>query len=183
MATARVLTGIVTLMLLAGAGYGSADDEDTPLRPAAGPYRGIVVDEKTGQPLPSAAVVILWQRLDDQIQGLRRLVGAQEVFTNEKGEFVHDVASVETRLPPRTFAPRIMIFRPGYAPLPDRPQLFPPGVAASRFIGQGAQHPDERVEGFRPILVVRDRRQAYLSSLADEAASRDPGREELRPIG
>jgi hypothetical protein len=165
MATARVLTGIVTLMLLAGAGYGSADDEDTPLRPAAGPYRGIVVDEKTGQPLPSAAVVILWQRLDDQIQGLRRLVGAREVFTNEKGEFVHDVVSVEARLPPRTFAPRIMIFRPGYAPLPDRPQLFPPGVAASRFIGPGAQ------VSLAPVTDYEDRAEAFNTFIGMLSAS------------
>ncbi len=138
MATTRVLIVAIVLTGLVGAGRGAAQDDDAPLRPSAGPYRGVVVDDKTGQPLPSAAVIILWQRLDDQIQGLRRLSGAREVFTDEHGEFVHDVASVEGRLPPRTFAPRIVVFRPGYAPLPSRPQLFPPGVAAARFAEAGA---------------------------------------------
>jgi hypothetical protein len=127
MAPARLLSlmarrlGGVLLLIPASAGSISAQDEDTLLRAPAGPYRGTVINEKTGQPVPSAAVVILWQRLDDQIQGLRRLAAAQEAFTNEKGEFVHDVAATEGRLPSRTFAPRIIIFRPGYAPFPSKP--------------------------------------------------------------
>jgi len=138
----RRLPAVIALMLLilaAGSGRGLAEDEDAPLRISAGPYRGTVIDEKTGQPLPSVAVVILWQRLDDQIEGLRRLSAARETFTNESGEFVHDVAAIERRLPPRTFAPRILIYRPGYASLPSTPQLFPPGVPASRFAGPGAE--------------------------------------------
>ena len=99
MATTRVLIGAVVLTLLVNAGPGSRRTTTSPSAPT-GPYRGVVVDDKTGQPLPSAAVIILWQRLDDQIQGLRRLSGAREVFTNEQGEFVHDVRSVEGRLPP-----------------------------------------------------------------------------------
>ncbi|HKW93219.1 MAG TPA: hypothetical protein VJX92_15090 [Methylomirabilota bacterium] len=118
------------------------------------------MDEKTGQPLPSAAVIILWQRLDEQTQGLRRLSAAQETFTNEKGEFVHEVAAVEGRLPPRTFAPRIMIFRPGYAPLPTRPQLFPPGVAASRFAGPGAE------VRLAPVTDYEDRAEAFNTFVA-----------------
>ena len=111
MATTRVLIAAIVLTVLVNGGPGSAQDDDTPLRPSTGPYRGVVVDDRTGRPLPSAAVIILWQRLDDQIQGLRRLSGAREVFTNEHGEFVHDVAGVEGRLPPRTFAPRIVTIR------------------------------------------------------------------------
>jgi len=91
MAAARLLIGprlgfgmLALLALLAG-GPGVRADEDTPLRVATTPYRGTVVDGKTGQPIPSVAVVILWQRFDDQIQGLRRLVAAREVFTNELG--------------------------------------------------------------------------------------------------
>jgi hypothetical protein len=139
---------------------GAAQDDDTPLRPSAGPYRGVVVDDKTGQPLPSAAVIILWQRLDDQIQGLRRLSGAREVFTNEHGEFVHDVASVEGRLPPRTFAPRIVVFRPGYTPLPSRSQLFPPGVAAARFAQAGAS------ARLTPVTDYEDRAEAFNTFVA-----------------
>jgi hypothetical protein len=160
MATTRLLIGAVVLTLLVNAGAGSAQDDDIPLRPSAGPYRGVVVDDTTGQPLPSAAVIILWQRLDDQIQGLRRLSGAREVFTNEQGEFVHDVRSVEGRLPPRTFAPRIVIFRPGYAPLPSRPQLFPPGVAAARFATAGAS------VRLTPVTDYEDRAEAFNTFIA-----------------
>jgi hypothetical protein len=160
MATPRVLIAAITLTVLFNAAPGTAQDDDTPLRPSAGPYRGVVVDDKTGQPLPSAAVVILWQRLDDQVQGLRRLSGAREVFTNEHGEFVHDVASVEGRLPPGTFAPRIVIFRPGYGPLPSRPQLFPPGVAAARFAEAG---PSTRLT---PVTDYEDRAEAFNSFIA-----------------
>ena len=158
MATTRVLIGAAVLTLLLNAGPAFAQDDDLPLRPSAGPYRGVVVDDKTGQPLPSAAVIILWQRLDDQIQGLRRLAGAREVFTNENGEFVHDVGSVEGRLPPGTFAPRIVIFRPGYAALPSRPQLFPPGAPAARFA--------EAVAAARltPVTDYEDRAEAFNTS-------------------
>ncbi len=160
MATARVLIATIVLTALVGASPGVAQDEDTPLRPAAGPYRGVIVDDKTGQPLPAAAVIILWQRVDDQIQGLRRLSAAREVFTNEHGEFVHDVASVEGRLPPQTFAPRIVVFRPGYAPLPSRPQLFPPGVAAARFTEAGAS------ARLAPVTDYEDRAEAFNTFVA-----------------
>jgi hypothetical protein len=160
MATTRVLIGAVVLTALLNAGAVSAQDDDIALRPSAGPYRGVVVDDKTGQPLPSAAVIILWQRLDDQIQGLRRLSGTREVFTDEQGEFVHDVRSVEGRLPPRTFAPRIVIFRPGYAPLPNRPQLFPPGVAAARFAEAGAS------VRLTPVTDYEDRAEAFNTFIA-----------------
>ena len=111
----------------------SQESEDTLLRAAAGTYRGRVLDAGTGRPIPDAVVVILWQRLDDEIAGLRRLVTALETFTNSDGEFVHDVRAVEAKLPPRTLAPRLLMFRPGYTPVPDRPQVRPPGVAATRF--------------------------------------------------
>ena len=160
MATARVLIGAVVLTLLASPGSASPQDDDLPLRLSAGPYRGMVVDDRTGQPLPSAAVIILWQRLDDQIQGLRRLSGAREAFTDEKGEFVHDVGNLEQRLPSRTFAPRIVIFRPGYAPLPSRPQLFPPGIGAGRFAGAGA------VVRLAPVTDYEDRAEAFNTFVA-----------------
>jgi hypothetical protein len=119
-----------------------------------------VVDDRTDLPLPSVAVIILWQRLDDQIQGLRRLSGAREAFTDEKGEFVHDVRSLELRLAPKSFAPRIVIFRPGYAPLPRQPQLFPPGVAATRFAEAGA------VVKLVPVTDYEDRAEAFNTFIA-----------------
>jgi hypothetical protein len=160
-----ILSGLAMLMLVASTGQVRAQDDDTPLRVSTRPYRGKVVDEKTGQPVPSAAVIILWQRLDDQIQNLRRLATAREVFTNEQGEFVHDVAAIEGRLPPRTFAPRILIFRPGYAALPAKPELFPPGVAASRFTGA-----DVEVR-LAPLADYEDRAEAFNTFIAMLSAS------------
>ena len=116
----------------------AAQDEDMPMKAPAGSYRGRVVDAQTGQAIPDAVVVILWQRLDDQIEGVRRLVSAQETFTDSKGEFVHDVHAVEAKLPARTLAPRMLMFRPGYTPVPDQPQVRSPGIPAARYAGPGA---------------------------------------------
>jgi hypothetical protein len=160
MATARVLIVAVLLTALVGAGRRAAQGDDTPLRPSVGPYRGVVVDDRTGLPLPSAAVIILWQRVDDEVPGLRRLSGAREAFTNEHGEFVHDVASVEVRLPPGTLAARIVVFRPGYAPLPSQPQLFPPGVPAARFTDAGAS------ARLAPVTDYEDRAEAFNTFVA-----------------
>jgi hypothetical protein len=160
MATARVLIVAVLLTALVGAGRRAAQGDDTPLRPSVGPYRGVVVDDRTGLPLPSAAVIILWQRVDDEVPGLRRLSGAREAFTNEHGEFVHDVASLEVRLPPGTLAARIVVFRPGYAPLPSQPQLFPPGVPAARFTDAGAS------ARLAPVTDYEDRAEAFNTFVA-----------------
>lgn len=145
--------GALVLALVAAATCAWADEDDRALRRAVSP-RGIVLDANTGRPLPSAAVIILWQRIDEEIQGLRRLVGAREVFTDERGEFVHDVAAVESRVPASTLAPRLLIFRPGYAPMPSRPQLFPPGVAAGSFLGAG------RSVQLTPVTDYEDRAEA-----------------------
>lgn len=160
MATSRVLIGAIGLLGLCLAGSVAAQEDDLPLQPSAVPYRGVVVDDGTGRPLPSAVVIILWQRLDDQIKGLRRLSGARETFTNERGEFVHDVANVEGGLPPRTFAPRIVIYCPAYAPLPRQPQLFPPGVTATRFTGS------ESAVRLTPVTDYEDRAEAFNTFIA-----------------
>ncbi len=155
---------LAVLFLLGLAGQVStaaAQDEDTLLTAPAGPYRGRVVDAQTGRPIPDAVVVILWQRLDDQIDGVRRLVTAQETFTDSKGEFVHEVHLVEAKLPPRTLTPRLMIFRPGYTPVPDRPQVRPPGVSAVRFSVPDAtatmtavSDPEDRSEAFNTFVAM-----------------------------
>ena len=159
---------LAVLVLLVGIAGDSRAEDDVPLRIATAPYRGTVIDETTGRPLASVAVVILWQRLDDQIQGLRRLAAAREAFTNEKGEFTHEVTALERTLPPRTFAPRIVMFRPGYAPLPDTPQLFPPGVAAGRFASPGAEvrlapvtSHDDRTEAFNTFIAMLSAAQLF----------------------
>jgi len=146
----------------------AAQDEDTLLKSSAGSYRGRVVDAQTRQPIPDAVVVILWQRLDDQVEGVRRLVTAQETFTDSKGEFIHDVRAVEAKLPARTLAPRILMFRPGYTPVPDRPQVRPPGAPAARFAGPGATVTmtavadyEDRSEAFNTFIAMLSAAQLF----------------------
>ena len=165
MATARVLSwarvGSLILLLVSGTARAQESQEaDTALRVPGGPYRGRVLDAQTGQPIPDAVVVILWQRLDDEIAGVRRLVTAQETFTNSNGEFVHEVRAVEAKLPPRTLAPRVLVFRPGYTPVPDRPQVRPPGMAAARFAA-----PDTTVT-MTPVTDFDDRSEAFNTFVA-----------------
>lgn len=119
-----------------------------------GPYRGTVVHDQTGQPVPDAVVVMLWQRGDDQIPGLMRLAGVKETVTDAKGQFLLDVAAVEQRLPRGTFSPRVLIFRPGYAPFPRTPERTPPGAPAIPFSGAGA------VVRLVPVTDYEDRSEA-----------------------
>jgi hypothetical protein len=188
MAPARVLISMMALVLL---GEGSAvgqDDDDVPLRPSAGLYRGTVVDDSTGRPLPGVVVVILWQRLDDEIKGLRRLSGAREAFTDEHGEFVHDVGRVEARLRPGTFAPRIVMFRPGYAPLPSQVRRSPPGVAAEPFTQPGAVvrltpvgDYEDRVEAFNTFIAMLN--TAHLFPATELPRTEELIRSELETFG
>ncbi len=159
---------IFALIVLGLPGEGRAQDEDALLKAPAGPYRGRVLDAKTGQPIPDAVVVILWQRLDEEIPGVRRLVTALETFTNSNGEFVHDVRAVESKLPPRTLAPRVLMFRPGYTPVPDQPHVRPPGLTAARFGTPDATATmtaitdfDDRSEAFNTFVAMLSAAQLF----------------------
>jgi hypothetical protein len=171
MAAARVLRLAAALALLLAAVGGAravAEDGEVALRAPAGPYRGRVVDEQTGQPVPDAVVVILWQRFDDEIQGLRRLVAARETFTDSNGAFVHDVGALESKLPSRTLTPRLLVFRPGFTSVPSRPQVSPPGVPASQFTGRGGvatvtpvSDYEERAEAFNTFIAMLSNAQLF----------------------
>ena len=167
----------LALVVLSVVGAARAQEEDAPLKVPGGPYRGRVLDAQTGKPIPDAAVVILWQRLDDEIAGVRRLVTAQETFTNSNGEFVHDVREVEAKLPPRTLSPRVLIFRPGYTPVPDRPQVRPPGVAAMRFVSHEATATmtavsdfDDRSEAFNTFVAMLNAAQLFPATQLPDTA-------------
>jgi hypothetical protein len=171
MAAARVLRSAAALALVLvaiGGGRAAAEDEEVTLRAPAGPYRGRVVDEKSGRPVPDALVVILWQRFDDEIQGLRRLVAARETFTDSNGEFVHEVGALERKLPPRTLTPRLLVFRPGFTAVPSRPQVSPPGVPASRFAGPddvatvtSVSDYEDRAEAFNTFITMLSNAQLF----------------------
>jgi hypothetical protein len=156
------------LLVLGLWGEGRAQDEDVLLNAPVGSYRGRVLDARTGQPIPDAVVVIFWQRLDDEIAGLRRLVTALETSTDSNGEFVHDVRAVEAALPPRALAPRVVMFRPGYTPLPGQPQVRPPGLAARRFATPHATATmtavtdfDDRSEAFNTFVAMLSAAQLF----------------------
>ena len=189
MATARVLRwarlgaglrgrmAALALVVLAVVGTAPAQEEDAPLKVPGGPYRGRVLDAQTGKPIPDAVVVILWQRLDDEIAGVRRLVAAHETFTNSNGEFVHDVRAVEAKLPPQTLAPRVLMFRPGYTPVPDRSQVRPPGVAAMRFAAPEATATmtavtdvDDRSEAFNTFVAMLSAAQLFPATRLPDTA-------------
>ena len=144
------------LVVLAICGTVRAQEDDVLLKLPGGPYRG---------------------RLDDEIAGVRRLVTAQETFTNSNGEFVHDVRAVEAKLPPHTFAPRVLMFRPGYTPVPDRPQVRPPGLAAARFAAPGATATmtavtdlDDRSEAFNTFVAMLSAAQLFPATQLPDTA-------------
>jgi hypothetical protein len=147
----------MVLMLLSLATCAIADEDDLePLMQApAGPYRGTVVDAVSKSPLANAAVVLIWQRPDDQFQGRRKTVAVSEAMTDGAGQFVLDVASTEQRLATRSFPPRIMIFKPGYAHFPRPGMLHPPGALASRFAVPGVE------VSLTPVTDYDDRAEAF----------------------
>jgi len=118
-----------------------------------------VVDAASKRPLANAAVVLIWQRPDDQFPQRRKTVAVSEAMTDGAGQFVFNVASIEQRLAPRSFAPRIVIFKPGYTHFPQPRMLPPPGASASQFVGAGAAvglisvtEYEDRVEAFNDFL-------------------------------
>ena len=156
----RLAAALALLLVAVGGARAAAEDEEGVLRAPAGPYRGRVVDGQTGRPVPDALVVILWQRFDDEIQGLRRLVTARETFTDSNGAFVHDVGTLESKLPPETLTPRLLVFRPGFTSVPSGPQVSPPGVSASQLTGPGG------VATVTPVSDYEDRAEAFNTFIA-----------------
>ena len=117
----------------------SADEVEPLLQAQAGPYRGTVVDAASMRPVADAAVVLIWQRPDDQFPQRRLTVAVREAMTDGAGQFVLDAAPIEQRFAKRSFVPRIVIFKAGYTSYPKVRSLFPPGASAMKFVGAGAE--------------------------------------------
>ena len=149
---------LVLLVLATRATAG--DDEMEPLMAApGGPYRGTVVDAVSKQPLANVAVVLIWQRPDDEFPGRRVPAAFSEAMTDGAGQFAFDVEVIEKRLAARSFPPRILIFKPGYLGFPRSGMLATPGVPASRFAGPGDEVSlirvtdyDDRAEAFNNFV-------------------------------
>jgi hypothetical protein len=145
----------LVLLSLATCAIAGEDDLEPLLLAPAGPYRGTVVDAASKRPLANAAVVLIWQRPDDQFPQRRLTAAVREAMTDGAGQFVFDVESIEQRLATRSFAPRIMIFKPGYTHFPQPRMLAPPGALASRFAVPGVE------VGLTPVTDYDDRAEAF----------------------
>jgi hypothetical protein len=130
---------VLVLLSLATCAIADEDDLELLMSAPAGPYRGSVVDAVSKRPLANAAVVLIWQGPDDRFPQSRRTVAVSEALTDGTGQFVFDVASIEQRLATKSFPPRIMIFKPGYAYSPQPTMRHPPGALASRFAVPGVE--------------------------------------------
>jgi hypothetical protein len=148
---------LMALVLLSLATCATAGEDDLePLMTApAGPYRGTVVDAVSKRPVANAAAVLIWQSPDDQFPQRRRTAAVSEAMTDGAGQFVFNVASIEQRLATRSFAPRIMIFKPGYAHFPQPGMLHPPGALATRFAVPGVE------VSLTPVSDYDDRAEAF----------------------
>jgi hypothetical protein len=133
----------------------SADEVEPLLQAPAGPYRGTVVDAASKRPLADAAVVLIWQRPDDQFPQRRLTAAVREAMTDGAGQFVLNAVSIEQRFSTRSFAPRIVIFKAGYTPYPKVRSLFPPGESAMQFVGAGAE------AALMPVSDFEDRADAF----------------------
>jgi hypothetical protein len=146
---------IVLLFSLASSARAAEDDVEPLMSAPGGPYRGTVVDAISKRPLANAAVVLIWQRPDVQFPRRRQTAAVSEAMTDGAGRFVLDVASIEQRLATLSFAPRIMIFKPGYTDFPRPGMLHPPGAVATRFAGPGVE------VSLTPVTDYDDRAEAF----------------------
>lgn len=82
-----------------------------------GPFRGQIVDAETGQPIPGAAVLVVWwESVPNPVQMSRRFYDARETVTDATGKF-----EVPRLSPPffsfRIMDPQVTYFAPGYEPV------------------------------------------------------------------
>jgi len=97
------------------------------------PYRGKVVDAETGAPIAGAVVIAVWEREFTGAGGrLHEFYDAQEVLTDQAGEFVLDASEIEARAPYNTRWPGFRIYKPGYGFYP-RYQVSPKIIPRDAF--------------------------------------------------
>lgn len=110
-----------------------SQDAEPYLQGPQGPYRGKVVDARTGTTIPGALVLVVWQ---EDHEGRPVTFAAREAQTDAEGSFRIDGTDVEARPPLFALPPRLVIFAHSYFPLPEVPR-WPLGEPSGRFRGQG----------------------------------------------
>ena len=164
MVAVRVLLGVAGIVLCSVAGAAEGPRYLTSVR---GPYTGRATDAATGKPVPRALVLIVWQSEDDEVDGMKNLVGIREAATEPDGTF-RIQAPFEAAVPARTLPPAVYAFAHGYLPFPENP--YTGGAAAEEFRGGG------RLIALSPASTDEDRARTFnaLFTLPNRWAGRGP---------
>jgi len=153
--------GCTALLAALGLGAGhvarAQDDEPFLTRPQA-MYRGRIVDATTDRPIPGAVVVIFWDFVAAEDGDRRNAWALRELLSDSSGEFAVDALPIETTLPPRAYAPRLLLYKPGYSSIPAEAGS-PPGAPARQLLGASktirlrpTRSEDERTEAFNAFV-------------------------------
>src|SRR5262245_29293860 len=145
-------------------GFGSGrmaraqDDEPFLTRPQAS-YQGRIVDAATHAPISGALVVIVWEVVAPEDGERRNAWALRELVSDDSGAFAIDARPIEAALPPRAYAPRLIIYKSGYAAIPTEP-AYPAGVPARQLLAASkpirlrpVRGEDERTEAFNAFVV------------------------------
>lgn len=81
-----------------------------------GPYKGKVVDIKTGKPIEGAVVAALWTI--ESVPHAQRTCDAEETITDKNGEFILPKGSCVSHPLAKIFKPDVVVFKPGYLGYP-----------------------------------------------------------------
>lgn len=95
----------------------AAEGDEAYVRDTTGPYRGMVVDAKTKQPIAGVVVLAVWYYdVPGLVQTATRYHDALEVQSDAEGFFTVESLQIERNAPPSTTFPVFTIFKPGYVP-------------------------------------------------------------------
>lgn len=110
---ASLWTLVVAVLCVAGpatAGFLSPNRDDSP-------YRGVVVDDATGEPISGAVVLAIWEREKEEILRIINVFyDARETITDSQGKWTILAQDIERRAPDKTWIPLFVAYTPGYFP-------------------------------------------------------------------
>jgi hypothetical protein len=104
---------VVAVLCVAGpatAGFLSPNRDDSP-------YRGVVVDDATGEPISGAVVLAIWEREREEfLRTVNVFYDARETITDSEGKWTIPAQDIERRAPDKTWIPLFVAYTPGYFP-------------------------------------------------------------------